>query len=347
MADPIALLVDTSFDVLGLPRILFGIPLDQFEYIAIISTIVAMGLGGFVYFAGWSERKMIARIHSRYGPTYVGPRGLLQLLADLIKLIAKEDIIPDKAHKKVFAWIPIALATAAFMMAVFVPFGPGIVILDTPYSLLGVFAIFSTVPTMVLLAGWASNSKYSMIGGLRSAAQTLAYEIPLLLSVIGVVLLSGSLSLTGIVESQNSLGLWFIILQPLGFIVFLISSVAALERLPMDITEAENELVAGWRTEYSGIRFLLLLQGEYFLMLFMSMVTVILFLGGWNGPILPGFIWFWGKVGAVIFFMFLLRGSWPRPRIDQLLDLGWKWLIPLGVINLAITPIIKIVFLGG
>lgn len=346
MIDPIAILVGVSLK--------FGLPawLAEFEYITLAATVVALVLGGFIYFAGWSERKMIARIHSRYGPTYVGPRGLLQLLADLIKLIAKEDIIPDQADKKVFAWTPIAMVVAGFMMGMFVPYGPGMFILNSPYSLLAVFALFAITPSMILLAGWASSSKYSLIGGIRSAAQMLAYEIPLLISIIGVVLISGSLSLADIIAGQSAI--WYVFAQPLGFIVFLIALVAGLERLPMDITEAENELVSGWRTEYSGIRYLLLLQAEYVLTFFMSIVAVSVYLGGWHGPVLPGmpvFVaqlgWFWLKVLAVVFFMFLLRGSWPRPRIDQLLDLGWKWLIPLSVINLALTPIIKALVMGG
>lgn len=332
--NPIATIADTVVHA-GFPWA------GEFVYILVAASIIALFLGGFVYAAGYAERKVIARIHSRYGPTYVGPRGLLQLLADLIKLVTKEDIIPEKADKRIFAWVPTLLVASSFLMGAFVPFGKDLAVINSQYSLLIVFAIFATMPTLILLAGWASNSKYSLIGGLRSAAQTIAYEIPLLISVIGIVLLSHSLSLNVIMEKQS---VWYVFIQPIGFIVFLISMVAALERLPMDITEAENELVAGWRTEYSGIRFLLLLQAEYFVMLFMSMVGVAVYLGGWQGPLLPGIMWFWLKTGAVVFFMFLLRGSWPRPRIDQLLDLGWKWLIPLSVINLALTPVMMKVF---
>ncbi|MBA3323336.1 MAG: NADH-quinone oxidoreductase subunit NuoH [Pyrinomonadaceae bacterium] len=301
-----------------------------------------------------AERRVLGFIQGRIGPNRVGPFGLLQPFADLLKFILKEEIVPDKSTKFVYFLAPIIAITAALMTIIVYPFGPTInvpglgavrlVVTQFDVALLYVLAITSIGVYGIALAGWSSNNKYSLMGGLRASAQLISYELSLGLSLVGVVLLSGTLDLYNIVEQQSGwFGLhWNIIYQPLGFIVYLISAIAETNRVPFDLPEAETELVAGFHTEYSALKFALFFMAEYVNMFTVSMLATTLFLGGWNGPGVAtfpilGVFYFLGKV---IFFLFLyiwLRGTLPRFRFDQLMNFGWKFLLPVAILNVVLT----------
>ena len=283
----------------------------------------------------WAERRLLGLWQDRYGPNRVGPFGLLQPIADAIKLLMKDDIIPPLADKPVFVVAPgIAMATSLIAFAV-VPVAPGIGIVDLNIGVLVVIALTALTVYGVVLGGWAANSKYSLLGGLRAAAQMISYEVFLGLALMGVVLLAGSFDLRAIVEAQR--GLWFIVPQLPGFLLFLVAGVAELHRLPFDLPEAENELVAGFHTEYSGMKFGMFFVGEYIGMVLIAALTTTLFLGGWLGPVLPPVAWFLLKTGALLVLFVLLRAALPRPRYDQLMSLGWKVLLPLSLLNLVVT----------
>ncbi len=299
----------------------------------------------------WVERKFLARIQIRYGPNRAGTFGLLQPLADIIKLIAKEDTVPDGADKAFFLIAPAIVAATAFLMFSVVPFGKEItlwghrvplVVTDLNIGLLFVFAMSSLGVYGVALGGWASNSKYGLLGGIRGAAQMISYELSLGLSLIPVVMMAHSFSMVDIVQSQQRYP--FIIFQPLAFIIFVISSMAESKRTPFDLPEAESELVAGYHTEYSGMRFGLFFLGEYVNMIVFGGILAVLFLGGWRGPFLPPFVWLFIKIFLVALFMIWVRGTLPRLRYDQLMVLGWKVLIPLALVNILITGAVGIAF---
>jgi NADH-quinone oxidoreductase subunit H len=283
----------------------------------------------------WLERRLLAVWQDRYGPNRVGPFGLLQPLADMIKIFAKEDWIPPFADKAVFVIAPtIVVATALLGFAV-VPFAPGVAVTDIDIGLLFFLAMSSLGVYSVVLAGWASNNKYSLLGGLRAAAQMLSYEVFMGLSLMGVVILAGSFNLAAVVEAQR--GLWFVVPQFIGFIVFMIAGVAETRRLPFDLPEAENELVAGFHSEYSGMKFGMFFVGEYIGITLISAMIVTLFFGGWLGPVLPPLVWFILKTFVFLSFFILLRAALPRPRFDQLMSFGWKVMLPLSLANLLIT----------
>ncbi len=299
----------------------------------------------------WVERKFLARIQIRYGPNRAGTFGLLQPLADIIKLIAKEDTVPDGADKAFFLIAPAIVAATAFLMFSVVPFGKEItlwghrvplVVTDLNIGLLFVFAMSSLGVYGVALGGWASNSKYGLLGGIRGAAQMISYELSLGLSLIPVVMMAHSFSMVDIVQSQQRYP--FIIFQPLAFIIFVISSMAESKRTPFDLPEAESELVAGYHTEYSGMRFGLFFLGEYVNMIVFGGILAVLFLGGWRGPFLPPFVWLIIKIILIALFMIWVRGTLPRLRYDQLMVLGWKVLIPLALVNILITGAVGIAF---
>jgi NADH-quinone oxidoreductase subunit H len=324
------------------------IGLTLFVFVMLLSSAAAM-----VYF----ERKVAALLQQRVGPTLVGPKGLLQPLADIIKLMFKEELRPGAADALLFALAPILSATAAFAAFAVVPFGAETTIfglLDQPMKLqvadvnvaiLVVFAVASMGVYGIVLAGWSSNSKYSLLGGLRSSAQMISYELSYGMSLASVLLIANSMSLTEIVNGQAGtwfgfIPRWIVFLQPVGFLVYMTAGVAETNRAPFDFPEAEQELVAGYHTEYSSMSFAMFFMAEYINMVTVSAVATDLFLGGWHGPFLSesiGWIWFLLKVGAILFFYVWMRWTLPRYRYDQLMAFGWKVLLPVSVVNLLVT----------
>jgi len=286
----------------------------------------------------WLERRLLAVWQDRYGPNRVGPLGLLQVLADVIKIFSKEDWIPPFADKAVFILAPAILIVSVLLSFAVVPIAPGIGVVDLNVGLLFFLAMSSMGVYSLVLAGWASNNKFSLLGGLRAAAQMLSYEVFMGLSLLGVVLMAGSLNLREIVEAQR--GLWFFLPQAPGLVIFVFAAAAETHRLPFDLPEAENELVAGYHVEYSAIKFGMFLVGEYLGITLISALIVTLFFGGWLAPFglpLPGILWFLLKTFLFIGLFILARGALPRPRSDQLMALGWKVLLPLALLNLAVT----------
>jgi NADH-quinone oxidoreductase subunit H len=283
----------------------------------------------------WVERRLLALWQDRYGPNRVGPLGLFQVVADGIKLFFKEDWTPPFADKPVFILAPTIVIVTVLLTYAVVPFTPTIVISDLNIGLLFFLGMSSLGVYSVVLAGWASDNKYSLLGGLRASAQMLSYEVFMGLSLMGTVLLAGSFQLSKIVEAQQHM--WFVIPQFLGFVLFLIAGVAETRRLPFDLPEAESELVAGFHSEYSGMKFGMFFVGEYLGVILISAMITVLFFGGWLGPVLPPIVWFVIKVMAFICFFVLLRAALPRPRFDQLMAWGWKWMLPLALANLLVT----------
>jgi NADH-quinone oxidoreductase subunit H len=294
--------------------------------------IVVLTLGGLLI---WLERRLLGLWQDRYGPNRVGPFGLLQVLADMIKVLTKEDWIPPFADKAVFIVAPAVIVVVVLMSFVVIPFAPGIQIVDLNIGLLFFLAMSSLGVYSVALAGWASDSKYSLLGGLRASAQMLSYEVFMGLSLMGVVMLAGSFNLREIVEAQRDM--WFAVPQFLGFIVFFTAGIAETHRLPFDLPEAESELVAGYHSEYSGMKFGMFFVGEYLGITLISALTVALFFGGWMGPLLPHLAWFLLKTFIFICLFILIRAALPRPRYDQLMSFGWKVMLPLSLLNLVVT----------
>jgi len=284
--------------------------------------------------AVYTERRGMGKMQSRLGPNRTGPFGIFQLIADFVKVLLKEDIVPFTADKVVHLLAPIVALTPAFMIFAVLPFQNGAVLADLNIGILYVVAISSVSTVGVFMAGWGSSGKYSLLGAMRNVAAVVSYEIPLGLSIIGVVLLAGSLSLNSIVQAQN---IPFILLQPLGFLLFFIAGCAEIDRSPFDLMEADSELVAGFHTEYSGVKFVIFYLTEYAEAVAISAVITTLFLGGWRGPGLPPWLWFTLKTFIVFFVMVWTRTTLPRVRIDQLMALAWKFLLPLALINLFIT----------
>lgn len=293
---------------------------------------VVLTIGGLLI---WLERRLLALWQDRYGPNRVGPFGLLQVLADMIKVFTKEDWLPPFADKAVFIIAPAVIVVVVLMSFTIIPFAPGIEVVDLNIGLLFFLAMSSLGVYSVALAGWASSSKYSLLGGLRASAQMLSYEVFMGLSLMGVVMIAGSFNLREIVEAQRHV--WFVASQPIGFVVFFIAGIAETHRLPFDLPEAESELVAGYHSEYSGMKFGLFFVGEYLGITLISALTVALFFGGWLGPVFPPLVWFLIKTFAFISFFILLRASLPRPRYDQLMSFGWKVMLPLALFNLIVT----------
>lgn len=325
--------------------------------IIVIKVAVVMGVTLLnVAYATYFERKVIGRMQGRLGPMEVGPYGLLQPFADMIKSLYKEDVIPAKADRPLFWIAPVIVVITVITSLSVLPFSEGFVVADVNIGVLFILAMSGLGVYGIMIAGWSSNSKYPFLGGLRSAAQVISYEIPMGLSLVGVILMAGSLNLTEIVRAQHQSALGvYAVPQAIGFFVFVVAAFAETNRTPFDLPEAETELVAGYMTEYSGFRYALFFLAEYIAMFVMASMTTVCYLGGWTIPRfvtdllpflshVPGIIWFLLKVYAFIFLFYWIRATLPRYRFDQLLSLGWKVLIPLALLNILITVIIKEAF---
>src|SRR5213594_1898988 len=318
-----------------------------------------------------AERKVIAFMQVRLGPMRVGPWGLLQPIADPIKLLLKEDIIPERADRWIFTLAPVICLIPAFIVLAVIPIGRTISVFGKPVTMyvtdlnigvLYVLSISSVGVLGIILGGWASNSKYPLLGALRSAAQMVSYEVAMGFSIIGVLMLAGSLSLVSIVKAQQSSGVWYVFYQPVAFLLFFICGVAETNRAPFDLPEAESELVAGFHTEYSGFRFSLFFLAEYANMITVSCMAVTLFWGGWLRPfpnvetflgiplhfldLIPAVLWFAAKVVVFLYTYLWFRWTWPRYRYDQLMKVGWQWLLPIAMANVIVTAILVLVLKG-
>lgn len=285
----------------------------------------------------YMERKVCAFMQMRYGPNRLGPYGIFQTIADTIKLITKEEIKPAQVSTIMWSLAPILLFMAAMTAYAVIPFDSGLVLADLNIGIFFFLAVASQATLPMLMAGWSSNNKLSLIGGMRACAQMLSYEIPLVFSVLGVVMITGSMKMSDIVKAQE--GLWFIFTQPVAFVIYMIAATAETNRTPFDLVECESELVAGPFTEYSGMRWSYFFMAEYASMVGASCVAATLFLGGWQGPFLPGWIWFFIKVFAMIFVFMWFRWTFPRLRVDQLMSFGWRILLPLSLANIIVTGI--------
>jgi NADH-quinone oxidoreductase subunit H len=305
--------------------------------------LVVIGLGSVLVLT-LGERKVIGRAQDRPGPNRWGPWGILQPVADGIKMLTKEDIVPEGADYWVHLLAPICIIVPAVLVYAVLPFGEGMWGTDLNIGILYIVAIASLGTIAVLMAGWSSNNKYSLLGAFRVVAQLISYEIPMVLSIVAVVLLTGSMSMVEIVRQQP---VPHIITMPLVFFVYLLAAFAELYRAPFDMIEADSELVAGYFTEYSGMKFVMFFMAEYINLFAMSAVMTTLFLGGWRGPILLGYVWFFAKCGVVIFFFWWVRSMMPRIRIDHLLNLAWKFLVPLALVNLMVVGLVDKLIADG
>jgi len=301
--------------------------------IVVVGVLVAM----LTLAAGmiWLERRLLGLWQDRYGPNRVGPFGLLQVLADMIKIFTKEDWIPPFADKPVFVIAPAVIVAAVLMSFAVIPFAPGLEVAALNIGLLFILAMSSLSVYSVVLAGWSSNNKYALFGCLRAAAQMLGYEVFMGLSLMGVVMIAGSFYLRDIVNAQQRI--WFVIPQFPGFVIFFIAALAEMRRIPFDLPEAETELVAGFHTEYSGMKFGLFFVGEYLGVVLISALTTTLFFGGWLGPVLPPVVWFFLKTFVFLCLIILIRGTLPRVKYDQLIAFGWKVMLPLSLLNLMVV----------
>lgn len=298
-----------------------------------------VGVLAFVVFNAliltWAERKVAGHMQRRIGPKEVGPYGLIQPIADALKLLGKEILTPRDVDKPLYYLAPMIIFVPVLVSFIVIPFDASLQVMDINVGILVILAFSSLSVFSILMAGWGSNNKYALIGAIRSIAQNIAYEIPLLLALLSIIMMTNSFSLKTIVEAQK--GLWFVVYQPLAFLIYFIAAVAETNRTPFDLPEAESELVAGYHTEYSGMRFALFFLAEYTNVFIVSAIAVTFFLGGYQGPFLPGIVWFLLKSYLLVFVIMWLRWTYPRVRFDQLLNISWKALIPLAFINLLVT----------
>ena len=322
-----------------------------------IVALLFLGILPLITYLVLIERKVLGYMQARVGPNRVGPWGLLQPIADVMKLLVKEDTLPRQAVKWAFVLAPCLVVAPAFIIFSVIPVGPRAgelgplswFVADVNAGLLFIVALATIGVYGLIIGGWSSNSKFSLMGGLRSAAQMISYEVPQGLALVGPLMLAGTMSLVGIVEAQAKAGLWYVVPQLVAFFIYLVAGVAESNRNPFDLPEAESELVAGFHTEYSGMRFALFFLGEYANMIVISAVATTLFLGGWLPPfqhwlpalgVIPGPIWFFIKMFLFLFAYIWFRGTFPRYRFDQLMDLGWKWMIPLALANIFVTGLV-------
>lgn len=321
---------------IGLPALALDIVI-QVVVAGAIAAFIALNALWIIYY----DRKVAARFQIRKGPNRVGPIGLFQTIADTVKLMIKEDITPKAADKALFIAAPFFVFVPTFLVFLVIPFGKGLIAADLNIGILYVLAVTGLAVIGILLAGWASNNKYSLIGGLRSAAQIVSYEIPMMLVILAVILLSGSIKMGGIVEAQSGgVMSWYVFPQIVGFILFIIAGNAEVNRAPFDLPEAESELIAGFNTEYSGMKFAFYYLAEYTNLFVTSAIATVLFLGGWHGPFLPPVAWFFIKTYAVVTLLMWIRWTFPRIRVDQLMEFAWKYLIPIALVNLIVTAVI-------
>ncbi|ANE48857.1 NADH:ubiquinone oxidoreductase subunit H [Paenibacillus swuensis] len=305
----------------------------------------------FVTYAIYFERKILGWMQFRIGPNRVGPLGLLQSVADIAKLLMKEDTVPKKADRFLFTIAPAIAFIPSFSILATIPYTETLHFANLDAGVLYYVALSGISTIGIVIAGWASNNKYSLLGGMRSAAQMISYEVPLVISVTGVIMLSGSMNLMTVVQQQgDNFWQWNVLPQIIGFAVFVVAGISELNRTPFDLPEAESELVAGYHVEYSGFRFAFFMLAEYVYVFAISALTTLLFLGGWQAPLafldfIPGLIWFLLKFAAIVFFLIWLRGTLPRIRVDQLMSMGWKVLLPLSLLNIFVTAVYMELFI--
>jgi NADH-quinone oxidoreductase subunit H len=305
----------------------------------VVSAVLIAGfVAVLVLFLIWLTRKVSGHIQQRFGPMRVGWHGSVQTVADALKLVQKEDTTPRACDRVVFNVAPFLAFMPTVVAFVVIPFGDGAIIRDLNIGVLFLFAITTLNVIAILSGGWASGSKYSLLGGFRSAAQLISYEVPLVLSVLGVIMLAGTMKMGAIVDAQR--GMWFVVYQPLGFLIYVIAATAEVNRTPFDIPEAEQELVAGFNVEYSGMKFAMFFLAEFANMFLVSAIAATLFLGGWRGPWLPGEVWFLLKSFAIVLLLMFFRWTYPRLRVDQLMSFAWKFLLPLAFLNLIVTGLL-------
>lgn len=335
---------------MAVENIFTGIAGGLFGFIAGMPTWVQTAVMGLLYLVAilafvlinvlyliYLERKISAYMQQRLGPNRVGPHGLLQSVADALKMLGKEDIIPKKVDRWVYLAAPIVIFIPATMVFAVIPFGKGMIAADLNIGLFYILAIASVTTIAFLMGGWASNNKYSLLGSMRSVALMVSYEIPLVFSVLGVVMLTGSLQMSQIVAAQENV--WFIVLQPLAFLIFFIAATAELNRGPFDLIVADQEIVSGPFIEYSGMRWGIFMLAEYVNLLAMAAISATVFLGGWQGPWLPSWLWFFIKIYIMIFLFMWVRWTFPRVRIDHVLAFNWKVLVPLSLVNILVTGV--------
>ncbi len=332
-------LVEWAIEALGWPADLATI-IIIFGQMVFDAICIAAFIALLVLFLIWLERKISAHSQDRLGPMRTAGHGAIQTVADALKLLQKEDIRPTGADKPIFNLAPFLAFMPSIAAFVVIPFGNGVIIKDLNIGILFLFAITSLAVVAIIMGGWASNSKYSLLGAFRSAAQLVSYEIPLVLATIGVLMLAGTMRMGGIVEAQKEM--WFIVYQPVAFIIYIIAACAETNRTPFDISEAEQEIIAGFNLEYSGMKFAMFFLAEFANIFLVSAIATTLFLGGWHGPILPGEVWFLLKALGLTALIQFFRWTYPRVRVDQLMSFSWKILLPAAFLNLIITGLILV-----
>jgi NADH-quinone oxidoreductase subunit H len=320
----------------------------------VVAVVVLVVVLFSMLYATWLERKIVGRIQDRYGANRVGPFGLLQPFADMIKILIKEDVTPTQAHRWVYNLGSMLIVPPALIVFSVVPVGMGLIPADLSVGVLFFMAVGATAVIPIFMAGWGSRNKYTVIGSMRAVAQIVSYEIPQVLAIVGVLVLAGTLSMQRVVLSQGPIhvegvpdfpGVWFVFLQPIAFVIFLIATAAEIERTPFDVPEAESEIIAGYHTEYAGIKFGMFYLAIYFLTIAAAAFGTVMFLGGWQPPIsqlsfIPGWIWFFGKALLFILLFMWLRGTLPRLRVDQMMEMCWKVLVPVGLANVFTTALV-------